>query len=355
VTDLDELIERARGGDEEAAAALAADPGGLPAVLDALAQGGPTGLLPSVVVRLAGPDTVPVLIERMEPDQVDLRWACVAGLGASGDPRALAALLAKLDDEAWYEPDRSVVAEALGDFGDPAAVSPLQAVVAANRREYDETENPALLLRAAEALAKLGDHSAAGAVLEILASPSEMGRSLAAGVLRLVTGPGMVEALARAATEDRSREVRAAATDPLGLLGTPEAVEALIPVCQDEADDVAIRAHVRLGGVLGETFDDDDGEEEAAEAWAEHRDDFRPATVHRDGRPLHVPHLVDLLDAATNPATRDDLASELTIITGLAVAAILRDSGIDGLRRRVDEATYEDGDLYKWGRRVPLP
>ncbi|HEY7070502.1 MAG TPA: HEAT repeat domain-containing protein [Acidimicrobiales bacterium] len=355
MTDVDELIERARGGDEAAATALAGDPDGLPAVLDALARGGPTGLLPSVVVRLARPDTVPLLIERMAVDQVDVRWACVAGLGASGDPRALDALLAELDDESWYEPDRSMVAQALGDFGDPAAVGPLQAVVAANRREYDETENPALLLRAAEALAKLGDHGACDAVLEILASPSEMGRSLAATVLRLVTGPGVVEALARAATRDRSREVRAAAVDPLALLGTPEAVEALVPVCQDDVDDVAVRAHVRLGGVLGETFDDEDGEEEAAAAWAEHRDDFRPATVHRMGRPLHVPALVDLLEAESDPGPRDDLVTELTLITGLPVAAILRDGGVDALRRRVDAGPFEDGGLYKWGHAVPFP
>jgi hypothetical protein len=73
------------------------------------------------------------------------------------------------------------------------------------------------------------------------------------------------------------------------------------------------------------------------------------------GRPLHVPALVDLLDAETNPATRDDRVTELTLITGLPVAAILRDGGVDALRRRVDAGPFEDGGLYKWGHAVPFP
>jgi hypothetical protein len=189
-------------------------------------------------------------------------------------------------------------------------------------------------------------------VLRVLAAPEESTRSLAANALRFVVGPGMVEALA-ARVRDPSIEVRVAVLDPLALLGTAEAVEALIPACQDEVDDVALRALRRLGDVLGEEFSDDDGEEEAWEAWERHRGAFRAGTCHRWGHPIQLPRFVQAWQ--TQPDRRVDIVAELTIITGLPIADLTSKGGIEVVQDALFAPRYVEGGLYKWGRLVPIP
>jgi HEAT repeat protein len=350
--DREDLIRRTQEGDEKAADQLAADPDALPVVLHALEHAKPVGLLDAVVVRAARPDTVPMLADGLESTSYDVRRACALALGRSGDARALEPLLAALDDTELTEPERSFAAEALGDLGDQAAAGRLRATVDAARPDLEWNDWPVLLTGAAVGLAKLGDHTAGDAVLAALASDLETARSLAADALRIVTPPGMTQALS-AALHDPSREVRLAAIEPLFLLGTASAVEALIPACQDEVDDIALRALLRLGDLLGEEFGDDDGEEEARAAWERHRGDFHPDTCYRWGRPLHVPGLVDAWE--TDPTRRDDATAELTVVTGLPVADTIREGGVELLREHVRAAEYVDGGLYKWGRRVPVP
>jgi HEAT repeat protein len=347
-----DLIRRAAEGDDEAADRLVGEPDLLPAVLTALDHAKPVGLLDNVVIRMSRPSAVPTLIDALASGSYDVRRASALALGRSGDRRALEPLLAMLDEVDLSEPDRSFAADALGDLGDPAAIHRLHATVDATRPDLEWNDWPILLIRCAVALAKLGDHSAAGAVLAALASEMETARSLAARALCIVTAPGMTQALGDR-LRDRSREVRLAVIEPLFLLGTVGAVEALIPACEDDVDDVALRALLRLGDLLGEEFDDDDGEQEAREAWDRHRESFLPQTCHRWGRPLQVHDLLAGWESVPN--RRTDLAAELTIVTGLPVSDIIRDEGFGRLRERVLTTAYVAGGLYKWGRPVPVP
>lgn len=352
MTDFESLIRRAQDGDSDAAMQLSSDPDSLPAVLQALDGAKPVGLLPDVVVKMSGPAVAPVLIDGLASLSFDVRRACALALGRSRDPRALQALLAMLDDSSITQADRSFAAEALGELGAPSAIGPLQAVIAATRPDLAWNDWPVLLIRCAEALAKLGDHSAVDAVLEALGSEIETARSLAAGALRIVTGPHVVEALAER-IRDKSREVRLAAIDPLFLIGAPAAVEALLPACGDNVDDIALRALQRLGDLLGESLGDSDGEPEARAAWERHRAAFREGICHRWGRPLRVADLADAWEADVD--RRSDIAAELTIITGLPVSEIIDDGGVDRLRETIRAGGYIDGGLYKWGRRQQVP
>jgi hypothetical protein len=272
-------------------------------------------------------------------------------LGRSGKKQALELLLELLLDIRRGDVERALAAEALGQLGYRESGDALRRCVDAKRSELEWEEWPVLLICSAVALAKLGDHGACDAVLDALRSVMPTARSLAADGLRIVTGPGALDALA-AAVHDRSREVRRAVIEALFLYGTVGAVEALIVACDDEVDDVALQALLRFGDVVGVTLADDDGAEEAGAVWAKHRNDFAPGICHRHGRPFRISDL--LADLHNRPPRQADLIAELTVVTGLPIEDLLRGGGMDAVAERLPAVQYPAGGFYKWGLRQPL-
>ncbi len=291
----------------------------------------------------------------LRSDDYDTVVQSAAALGRSGDHRAVEPLLSLLTDESRFDASRSCAAEALGELGElaaPEASGALHACIESRRAGLADEEWPVLLVNCAVALAKYGDHSAAGDVVDALRSPILTARSLAADGLRVVTGPGDFDALAAALRDDESREVRRAVIEPLFLHGTADAARALVAACDDPVDDVAMTARTRLGDLIGEQLDYDDAAEEADALWRPHEADFATRICHRFGRPLRVLDVVSAVD--TEPNRWTDLTSELTVITGLPVGELLETGGATALRARVAELDLADGGYFKWGRQQPL-
>ena len=119
----------------------------------------------------------------LRSDDYDTVVQSAAALGRSGDHRAVEPLLSLLTDESRFDASRSCAAEALGELGElaaPEASGALHACIESRRAGLADEEWPVLLVNCAVALAKYGDHSAAGDVVDALRSPILTARSLAA-------------------------------------------------------------------------------------------------------------------------------------------------------------------------------
>lgn len=155
----------------------------------------------------------------------------------------LAVLLAAVTDARLTTDLRTAVAKALGDRGDRRAVTGLRTVLA--RPGHDGAARR-LAVAAATALGKLGDDSGLPLVRQALTDEWSVVRRaayLAVEVLRAADTQVWAKAL-----RDAAADVRCAAVDGLLRIGTPEAVDLLIPLTEDTDPDVAEYCAQVMGG-----------------------------------------------------------------------------------------------------------
>lgn len=187
-----------------------------------------------LVARLKERRDVPALVRLLERGDPSVRHLAAGALGELGDPAALTALLSALagPDE---EGVRWRAAEGLARLGGPAV--PGLAALAGD-------SDPDVRWKAIVALGDIGDPRAAPALRDRLADPDRFvrGRSVSS-IARLGAPclPLMLEALA-----DADPRVRQGAAEVLGQVGDPSAVERLLDALQDPADPVRRAAAVAL-------------------------------------------------------------------------------------------------------------
>ncbi|GCD97054.1 HEAT repeat domain-containing protein [Embleya hyalina] len=175
----------------------------------------------------------------------------VASLDEPGVPVALSGVLS----DAGRTPDlRRAAAAALGVHGDPAAVEGLRAALV--YADSDDGELRALALEAAMALAKLGDTSGSSLSITALHDESPLVRELAVRALDLIRPPGAVRLWAQA-LGDPDNHVRFSAMWALVEVGTPEAIELVLPLADDPDPDLAENCAVLVGRLIGLSIDPD--------------------------------------------------------------------------------------------------
>jgi HEAT repeat protein len=187
----------------------------------------------------------------------NVQVAVVRALGDIGDPSALGALIAVLNDADSFSRVQAAAAKALGQVVDASAVEPLIAVLSA---DYSDEAQAA----AARALGQLGDASAVGPLitaLEDIRVENRGGhwialtvrkRKAAASALGKIGDPRAVGPLIAALDEGFTR---AEATEALVMLGDA-AVEPLIAVLQArQVSDGIFDGLISVAEILGKIGD----------------------------------------------------------------------------------------------------
>jgi len=202
------------------------------------------------------------LISRLTSRDPDARYQAAGCLGDLGDPAAVTPLAALLKDEESGVRWKAV--EALGKMGSPA-VGPLT--------ESLQSPDPDVRWMAAVALGDIGDPAAIPALMGALEDPDTYVRSRAALALAAIGKPARAGLIAR--LRDGNERVRWGAALALGSIGGESAVAALIGALRDPEEEVRERARGALGDIgdaavppLIEAFatDDDGLRREAAAA-----------------------------------------------------------------------------------------
>ncbi|MGW1994945.1 HEAT repeat domain-containing protein [Embleya sp. NPDC001921] len=205
-------------------------------------------LMPLWVALLAAVRDMPADCARCLP------YLVVDTVASLDEPGVLAALSGVLSD-AGRTPDlRRAAASALGVHGDPAAVEGLRAALV--YADSDDGELRALALEAAMTLAKLGDTSGSSLSVAALHDESPLVRELAVRALDLLRPPGAVRLWAEALC-DPDNHVRRSAMWALVDVGTPEAVELVLPLADDLDPDLAENCAVLVGRLIGLSIDPD--------------------------------------------------------------------------------------------------
>jgi HEAT repeat protein len=185
------------------------------------------------LVKIGDPRAVDAIIAGL--DDIELRSDAAEALGRIGGPRAVDALIPYLEDpEMKWD-----AAEALGMIGDPRAVGPLLRVI----------ENPRTGLQSEviEALGKIGDPAAIPHLIKALEDPSKYIRwdvEEALGKMGKPAVPSLVEALHHSLPH-----VREHAANALGAIADPEAVEPLISLLKGKDERLRWEAAEALGKI----------------------------------------------------------------------------------------------------------
>jgi hypothetical protein len=163
-------------------------------------------------------------------------------LGALGDRDALRTLMSLLTDGHFLV--RRTAVRALGQIGDPIAVTPLLDAVSAD---------PALVRDVVAALQRIGPSASPHLRrdLDHLVAVQHRGRrgALVATALGLNGDIASATTLIRALVDGEQPALRAAAAEALGEIGVPTAVPALVTALGDEDRDVRTSAAAALGQV----------------------------------------------------------------------------------------------------------
>jgi HEAT repeat protein len=169
------------------------------------------------------PDAVSPLLGHLDDGAFEVRVEVVRALGRLGDARAVVPLIGKVQDTAVEV--RRAVARALGELGDARATSAL--VIALQDGSQD------VRIEAVKALGKLHSDEATSAIVPLIEQT---------GALDAPVGlsPGFRTAQASAGTQD----VRVAAYEALGRIGSEGAVRALIGALAKD-DPSSARSPVR--------------------------------------------------------------------------------------------------------------
>ena len=132
------------------------------------------------------------LVAQMDDRTVDVALGVFAALGALRDRRAIAPLLEYAAGGSTGEMRQALAVEALGALGDPSATDALTEVA----KKADQDGLPLLLAAAVTALARLGNHKQAPALLRAWreeTDPVDLARYVRA--LTHVVAPGVLQAL----------------------------------------------------------------------------------------------------------------------------------------------------------------
>lgn len=354
---ISDLVELAAGGtgDESVAAAERLTEIGepaLPAIIETvsnpfLAHGQLPIALKSIYLR----SPVHVPIEALRAEEFDVFVAAVEALTEREDEQGRHALLERLEDSTENSISRARLARACGDIGDTAAVPTLRAALADSltvRRAPDDV--PRLTLDVVVALAKLGDFTEGHHAVALLADRYPPTCGYAAQALRVAVGPGMVDGLAGLVQSERL-EGSQDAVDPLFLVGTPAAVQALIDAASS-TDDPTVRnnALVRSNDILGTAFSstpEDLGRLQGH--WSQVSNSYDENTRYRSGEPFSVPGLLSLV--TTNSRRNNEYLEELALAVGRRFTR--HDELGATMRAQLSEEFAETGAYYRWGHLVP--
>jgi HEAT repeat protein len=186
------------------------------------------------VARLKERRDVAGLVRLLERDDPSLRHLVAVALGDLADPAALNALLAALGgpDE---EGIRWQAAEGLVRLGAPA----VEGLVA-----LSEDSDPDIRWKAIVALGDIGDPRAAPALIDRLADPDRFVRGRAVSALARLGSPCLP--LVLQALLDPDPRVRQGAAEVLGVVGDPAAVDYLLRALLDPTESVRRAAAVAL-------------------------------------------------------------------------------------------------------------
>lgn len=195
--------------------------------------------------------SLPALARALGDADLRVRQAAAVALGNSGQGDAVVALLGHLDDPT---PEvRVSVVDALWKLGDARAVVPLAGKV--------QDGAPEVRRAVVRALGELGDQRATNALILSLRDPANDVRTDALTSLGLLADPSAVPALIPLTDPQQPAEVRRAALEALGRIGTARSLEVLVKALErDEpgrspARDALVASGPRalpvLVGVLG--------------------------------------------------------------------------------------------------------
>ena len=172
------------------------------------------------------------LVRIADDDDADLAQYGLEGLGcAKPDPQSpehksvLKALLAGLDTKDPLQ--QGVAAEALGEFGDPSAIKPLESILIA--------KDPAIRRRAIFALAKLGAESAKPPLTRMVRDFSIPARWEIVDLIGQCYGESMVDIIALAA-DDREEEIRDHVVAALGQMDGDASRRLLEKIARSDKD-----------------------------------------------------------------------------------------------------------------------
>jgi HEAT repeat protein len=235
------------------------------------------------------------LIRQLETGNIKQRRDAAAALGELGNPKAVPALLQKLDDTDEDRFVRTAAAIALGKLGDLNAVPVLirayrrfqekeryvflksiaeilgrtapddeksravlsDAVDTLIQAVQDDSADDDVRTAAVEALGETRDPKAIPVLAEQLREdkPASIAET-AARALRHFNDPQAIQALIQAATNTNKHiaiAVREAAVKSLGDIGNPNAVDTLIQILEDSSDEYTVRnAAARALGRIGD-------------------------------------------------------------------------------------------------------
>lgn len=220
------VLARLRGIDDQMLAkllAIAEDPAASRELRNAAAKSAATTSSPAATAEL---------VRIAQSEEPDLAQYGMEGLGyTKPDPRspqheeALQALLVGLTTK---DPMlQAVAAEALGEFGDTAAMRPLEAVLI--------EKDPTVRRRALFALAKLGAESAKPPLTRMIRDFSVPARWEIIDLLGRYYGESMIDIIALAA-EDRDAEMRDHVVAALARMDGPASLQILQKVAQNDSD-----------------------------------------------------------------------------------------------------------------------
>ncbi|HEY9411633.1 MAG TPA: hypothetical protein VIP77_18785 [Jiangellaceae bacterium] len=356
LTDFDELITRAANEERAAIESLVvAGPYALEAVLHAITARKPSfepGLF-EVIRRSDYPEAEPILRAHADAKSSGVVKSVLYSLARIGDP-GLSFVVERLRATDELPTTRAFAAESLYGASAAGVADALRAVLKEqSEHPDDDPEWPLLLVNTATALATLGDHSGSAVLYRQFEAAEESARALAVKAFRVVVDGDSFHRLGPMLADD-SPEARAAAVDPLFLLGTPAVAALLLErASSDRHEQVADTCVIRFGDILGLALSGVEDLEFARDEWRSVEDELDPNMCYRYGEPLTVANLAE--DFAEEERLRDSLGAELLFITGVDVPGISRTDGPDAVAAALEGAEIEAGSLCKWGRPQPMP
>lgn len=187
------------------------------------------------------PDMPARVLPLLEDRDESIRESALRIAGYFGYPECFDAVLARTRDES--EAVRRAAVESLPFFDDPRAVSALAQAL--------ERDTPAVRAGAASALGRIGTPEALDTLAKGLDDPDAWVRFAtlrALGPIRDARfGPRLLDAL----RDDPAPQVRLAAIDAVGRMGTAEALDALEPLTRSADPDLADAAIRAIGHIEG--------------------------------------------------------------------------------------------------------
>lgn len=331
----------------------------MPAILDTIRANARPSIVPfdSIILQIHDREMVPILARLVHEQNPNLVIVAFEALAKSQDRRALPILLNCLIDTDEFETRRALAAQALGDLGYSGAIESLLKVT----NEARDEEMFKLALAAVSALAKLGNHETAHVAVSLAdyqepdADPayddSEIIRLAAVTALQHVVAPGMLATLQKS-LQASSSEIRHSAVDALFYLGTKSCISQLAMPNEDDDLYILNHKHFRFRDLTGCPLDED-APMDVQVWWQDNQHLFEEQICYRQGKPLWIHTLIDLLDQGHNSVMIFD---ELYIITGVNFPVSFKNvRDQDELIMHVkhwwkqNNHRFEPGSLYKYG------